>query len=111
MNKAKAAEACESDSVFRLHPSSLKKKVGRRSPGLACPTLRHTLLGAKPTALRGPVFERQTDSHAHAKPWAWHPDWAQSFRQWLGRIAIDARLGLQDHDGVVLTGWSCRAMS
>src|SRR5580658_9717147 len=30
-------------------------------------------LGAMPTALRGHVFERQTDSHAHAKPWAWHP--------------------------------------
>ena len=22
---------------------------------------------------RGRVFERQTDSHAHAEPWAWHP--------------------------------------
>ena len=31
-------------------------------------------LGATPTALRGRVFKRQTDSHAHAKPWAWHPD-------------------------------------
>ncbi len=30
-------------------------------------------LGATPTALRGRVFDRQTDSHAHAKPWAWHP--------------------------------------
>jgi hypothetical protein len=30
-------------------------------------------LGATPTAQRGRVFERQTDSHAHAKPWAWHP--------------------------------------
>jgi len=24
-------------------------------------------------ALLGRVFERQTHSHAHAKPWAWHP--------------------------------------
>jgi hypothetical protein len=24
-------------------------------------------------ARRGRVFERPTDSHAHAKPWAWHP--------------------------------------
>jgi len=31
------------------------------------------MVGATPTALRGRVFERQTDSHAHAKPWAWHP--------------------------------------
>ena len=30
--------------------------------------------GATPTARRGRVFERQTDSHAHAKPWAWHPE-------------------------------------
>ena len=30
--------------------------------------------GATPTALRGRVFERPADSHAHAKPWAWHPD-------------------------------------
>src|ERR1700733_13521307 len=34
--------------------------------------------GATPTALRGggrqtSDGERQTDSHAHAKPWAWHP--------------------------------------
>jgi hypothetical protein len=31
-------------------------------------------LGATPTALRGRVFGRQTDSHAHAEPWAWHPE-------------------------------------
>jgi hypothetical protein len=27
---------------------------------------------ATPTALRGRVFDCQTDSHAHAEPWAWH---------------------------------------
>ncbi len=34
--------------------------------------------GATPTALRGRGHElrreRQTDSHTHAKPWAWHPE-------------------------------------
>ena len=35
---------------------------------------RMSTSGAMPTALRGHVFERQTGSHAHAKPWAWHPD-------------------------------------
>ena len=29
------------------------------------------VLGAMPTALRGHVFE---SAHAHAKPWAWHPE-------------------------------------
>src|SRR5579871_191133 len=33
--------------------------------------------GATPTALRGRAFERQTESHAHAKPWAWHPPLAR----------------------------------
>jgi hypothetical protein len=38
------------------------------------------LLGATPTARRGrgtqtSDSERRTDSHAHAKPWAWHPTW------------------------------------
>jgi hypothetical protein len=37
-----------------------------------------TTEGATPTALRGRVFERQTDSHAHVKPWAWHPTTAKS---------------------------------
>ena len=36
--------------------------------------------GATPTARRGRARqtsdgESQTDSHAHAKPWAWHPTW------------------------------------
>ena len=69
MNKAKAAIGREFDSAFRLHSSSLKKKVGPRSPSLACPTLLFQIgRNEFPDALKQSLGTRRKRRRASVSP-------------------------------------------
>jgi hypothetical protein len=63
---------CGGGRLVFSRPAAGNRTGGPKLPPVA-PYAGNPFLGATPTARRGRVFERQTDSHAHAKPWAWHP--------------------------------------
>jgi uncharacterized protein (DUF58 family) len=66
-------QAHHTDVAVRLDGQTIVVSPGPAGLNRLLDSLALWTPGATPTASGGRVFERQTDAHAHAAPWAWHP--------------------------------------